>query len=78
LKTGDFFLVRCGHYRNGDGVLTPRQPSVDALDWVQDPRRFLTAEFVRARVLRAMSGPLPTGEFLTIRRVFNGHRAVAV
>ena len=71
LATGDFFLVRCGHYRNGEKILVPRQASDDAIAWVNDPARFLVPDFIRQRVLTAMEKPMPNGEYLTIRRVFS-------
>ena len=67
----DFFLVRCGKYtnpRSGDSKW--RQPSNDAIDWVNDPGRFITSPRTREIVLRAMETPLPSGERLTIRRIF--------
>lgn len=67
------FLVRCGSF-DKKGHRSWRQPSVDALDWVRDPQRYLTHEEHRRHVLSLLAKPLPTGERLTIRRVFEGER----
>ncbi len=68
--TDYMFLVRCGSYENCDGQKTWRHPSHDAISWVKDPKRYITNEEHRKYVLAILDRSLPTGEWLTIRRVF--------
>jgi len=64
-------LVRCGSYPGGW-----RKPSREAIEWVSDPARYLTHPEHRQHVLAMLSQPLPTGERLTIRRVFEKSREI--
>jgi hypothetical protein len=66
----DFFLVRCGSYKDHSGQRCWRQPSDEAVSWISDPDRFRVADKIRSRVLSVIGRPLPHGERLTIRRVF--------
>jgi len=76
LPARDFYLVRCGSYTHRNARHW-RHPSDEAIDWVNDPRRFLVDDRIRRRVAEALSEPLPTGEWLTIRRIFDAqsHKA---
>jgi hypothetical protein len=65
----DFHLVRCGTYEhNGEEMW--RHPSNHARRWVRDPGLFHISENIRKRVIEALDHPLPSGEWVTIRRVF--------
>lgn len=69
----DFYMVRCGMYRCHDGSYGWRWPSEMAFDWVKNPKRFITSENIRKRVLIIMSQPYRPGsdERTTIRRLFD-------
>lgn len=66
----DFYIIRLGR-RFWHGSWIPRQPSQEARQFVQDPDRFRVDNRMRQRVLQVMGRPLPNGEWLTIRRVFD-------
>lgn len=65
----DFHLVRCGSYEH-DGEVRWRHPSEDARKWVRNKELFLVSEDVRRHVANALDHSLPSGEWVTIRRIF--------
>ncbi|MEK9200380.1 MAG: hypothetical protein AAB909_00225 [Patescibacteria group bacterium] len=73
-SASDFFLIRCGKYSCRRGRFW-RKPSEDAKQWVGSDL-FQVSDNIRAHVCEALSRPLPTGEWMTIRRVFPEELAV--
>lgn len=71
----DFFLIRCGSYRCRRGRFW-RKPSEDARRWVES-ERFQVSDNIRRHVKEALSAPLPSGEWVTIRRVFPEETSMA-
>lgn len=71
----DFYVVRCGKYTHRTGQ-SWKQPSEKARQWVRSDR-FQVSRDIRARVCEALDRPLPTGERMTIRRIFSEEELTA-